>query len=378
MEQNLSTHPIRVLHIFGSLRRGGLETFVMNLYRAIDRTRIQFDFLVYEDGGDYEQEVLEFGGRIFKIPPRSCGILKYRATLNQFFKTHAKEYAAVHMHTSYLSSVEPLEYATKYSIPIRIVHSHNSAIPQTIKATQLHYLMHLINKRFITKIATHYLGCSEKAIIWLFAKTKASEKAIMIPNGIDTSMFAFCEQTRKEVREEMGISSDAFVVGHVGSFTPVKNQKFTISVFENLVQVIPDARLILVGDGYLRAEIENNIPNAIKDKVIFTGIRADIHRILQAMDVFIMPSLFEGLPVALVEAQASGLPIVISDTISHDVKLTPDVTFLPLECNLSTWVDTIAKYHEEPNDRQTSQHIEQSGFDIKTSANILSNLYLQQ
>lgn len=378
MEQNLSTHPIRVLHIFGSLRRGGLETFVMNLYRAIDRTRIQFDFLVNEDGGDYKQEVQEMGGRIYMIAPRNTGILKYRDSLNAFFKTHAKEYEAVHMHTSFLSSIEPLEYAKKYSIPIRIVHSHSSAIPQTIKANKLHYILHLINKRFIPKIATHYLGCSEKANTWLFSKTIAADNALIIPNGIDSAKFAFCEETRSEVRAEMGIDDDAFVVGHVGSFSHVKNHKFIISVFENLVQVIPEARLILVGDGYLRPEIENNIPNAIKDKVIFTGIRTDIHRILQAMDVFIMPSLFEGLPVALVEAQASGLPIVISDTISHDVKLTPDVTFLPLECNLSTWVDTLAKYHEEPNDRQTSEQIKQSGFDIKTSANILSNLYLQQ
>lgn len=369
---------IRVLQVFARLTRGGLETFVMNVYRSIDREKIQFDFLLCGDGDDYEEEAEAMGARLYKLPPRNEGIRHYWQSLDKFFREHANEYAAIHMHVSSLSSIEPLEYAKKYGIKTRLIHSHSSAIKQNVKANKIHYLMHLWNKHRISRLATDWLGCSDKALDWLYGNTSVRKRAVMVNNGIDTSKYVFTPEIRKSIRKEFDLSDHTIVIGHVGSFIPVKNHKFILDVFNAFIHRFPNSKLLLVGDGELRTVIENEVNKSLKNKVIFTGLRSDVHELLQGMDILLMPSLFEGLPVSLVEAQATGLPLVLSDTISRDVKLTANVKFLSLSSPIENWVDAISQYIDYSMNRETSKIIEEKGFGIRGISARLTELYLKR
>lgn len=367
---------IRVLQVFGRLTRGGLETFVMNLYRSIDRNKIQFDFLVSGRGGDYEEEVKQMGARIFYMPPRNKGLKAYNASLDEFFKVHAQEFAAIHQHASSLSSIEPLKYAAKYGVPIRIIHAHSSAISKSVKANFLHNMMHLWGKLHISRYATHYLGCSDKALDWLFKGTGVRSKAIMVNNGIKVSDYKYNEYIRKEVREEFGLK-DNIVIGHVGNFIQVKNHEFLIKIFANIKGFIPKTKLMLVGDGPLKSQIKEQIDDSdLSNDVVMTGVRRDVNRLLQAIDIIVMPSVFEGLPVSLVEAQAAGLPLVISDTISHDVALTEDVKFISLSDPIEKWANEIKDRLVSVLRHDTSSIINEKGFGIEGISTKLANLYL--
>lgn len=366
---------IRILQVFGRLTRGGLETFVMNLYREIDRTKIQFDFLVTGRGGDYEEEVERMGARIFRIPPRNLGRRKYNDALDEFFKAHSSEFAAIHEHASSLSSIEPLHYAKKYGIPVRIIHSHSSSISSAIKASKIHHLLHLYGKMRIPGLATHYFGCSDKALDWMFAGTSVRKKSEMINNGIPLKKFSFDKCIRDEVRAELGIS-DKYVIGHVASFIPVKNHKFLIDVFSRLSSLMPDAELVLAGDGLLRPEIERQISEyGLNNKVILTGVRSDVNRLLQGFDLFMMPSIFEGLPVSLVEAQTAGLPLLISDTISQDVKLRDEVVFKSLSAPLDNWVEEIIRIRNSYVRVDGSEGVDKHGFGIEGIAARFTQIY---
>jgi len=368
----------RVLQIFGKLGRGGLESFVMNLYRVTDKTQIQFDFLLTSPGGEYEVEAKALGARIFYSKSRALGLRQYKKDLDFFFAKHIGEFQAVHLHASSLSSIEPLVYAKKYNVPIRIIHSHSSSVKRNLKFRLFHQVSHLINKTRIKSLATHYFGCSDKALDWMYAYTGIRSKAIMINNGIETSKFAFNIHTRNEVRNEFGLTNQ-FVVGHIGSFIHVKNHSFLIKLFRELLKDIPDAKLILIGDGELRDAIIRQIHSyGIENKVILTGSRGDINRLLQAMDLLIMPSFFEGLPVSLVEAQCAGLPIFASDTISKDVAITPNITFLSLKEDLSVWIESIKKIHKEIVRQDSTEYIVNAGFDINQTVSFVCDIYLDK
>lgn len=366
----------RVLQVFGCLGRGGLESFVLNLYRAIDHDKVQFDFLLTSAEGENEEEVKRIGANIYYLPSRSLGWVNYQKALDSFFKTNAHNYAAIHLHCSSLTSIEPLVYAKKYNIPIRIIHSHSSSVKRNLKARLIHQVLHLINKTRIKSLATHYFGCSDKALDWMYAYTGIRSKAIMINNGIETSKYRFNLKVRNEVRNEFGLTNQ-FIVGHVGSFIHVKNHSFLINIFGALLNDIPDAKLILIGEGELREAIVKQIQSlGIEDRVILTGSRGDVNRLLQAIDLLIMPSFFEGLPVSLVEAQAAGLPILASDTISKDVAITPNITFLSLKEDMSVWIETIKKIHKEFTRQDSTEYIVKAGFDIHQTASFLCNIYL--
>lgn len=367
----------RVLQVFGRLGRGGLESFVVNLYKALDRNEVQFDFLLNVPNGDYEDEVKSLGANIYYIPSRANGVKAYRDALNGFFRENADKYAAVHLHASSLSSIEPLLYAKEYGIKIRIIHSHSSSVKKNLKARSIHYLLHAIYRLRIGHIATHYFGCSDKALDWMFSWSGVRYKAMMINNGIDMSLFRYDLKTRFEIRSELGFKNE-FVIGHVGSFIHVKNHKFLVDIFAKLYRQIPDTRLLLVGDGELRNEIEDDIKaNGIQNAVTLTGIRPDVNKLLQGMDLIIMPSFFEGLPVSLVEAQAAGLPVLASDTISHDAAITPNMTFLSLKDKPAVWINRINSIMEEFRRQDTTEYIEKAGFDIRQTASYISKIYIK-
>lgn len=363
---------IKVLQILPGLNRGGLETFVMNVYRNIDRSKIQFEFLTNAVDGDYSDEIKSLGGIIHYIPPRRKGINAFMRNLNAFFKENADKYKAVHYHESSLSSLEVLYYAKKYKIPIRIIHSHSSSI----SGSKLHYITHYLGKLMVKHLANVYYGCSDKALDWMFKFSGVRNKATLINNGINTNDFSFNESSRKKYRSELNIEG-SLTIGHIGRFCQVKNHSFLLKIFKSLTEIRPDSRMILVGVGELTDIVkEEAVDLGISDKILFLGLRTDTAQLLQAMDAFVMPSFFEGLPVVLVEAQTSGLPIICSDTVSDMSRIIPEYCNMSLNDSAKLWADKILDITSRTVRKNRQNLIVAAGFDIKDTANKLSTLYL--
>ena len=367
----------RVLQIMGGLKRGGLETFAMNMYRSIDRNEIQFDFLLTQvAGGDYEEEAKSMGANIYYMPARNKGYKAYRKALDIFFREH-HDYIAIHEHISSLTSIDPAYYAKKYGIPVRIFHSHSSSIQKSLRLHWVHTILHYLNKPKVHSWATHYLGCSDKALDWMYKYTGVRSKAIMVNNGIDSEKYVYNEAIRKEVRNELGIENDDFVIGHVGRFIPLKNQGFLVDILEELHKYIPTAKLMLVGEGETKEEVSAKADSkGLKKYTVFTGVRSDVMRLMQAMDIFVMPSWFEGLPVSLVEAQAAGLPVVASESISHDSDITGTILFKSINESADEWAKSILKWKEKCGRPNNIEKIKKAGFDSKTTVKQLVNIYI--
>ena len=360
----------RVLHILGGMNVGGVETFLMNLYRVIDHERVQFDFLVNTKENAYQDEILSAGGRIFFLPPRNRGIWQYRLNLKYFFEKHREEFQVVQQHFSSLSSLEPLIMARRTGYPIRIAHCHSTAEC----GSRLHNILHQINKRRVGGIATDYLACSDLALNWAFGGTCVEGKAKVINNGIDIDRFRYNEARRREARRKLGIE-DKLVIGHVGRFSAVKNHNFLLRIFRELQFSHPETRLLLVGTGELEPSIRKlTMQLDLGEKVIFTGVRSDTPDLLNAMDFFVFPSLYEGLPVALVEAQAAGLRIFCSDRVTLSANLTGNIEYLPLEESPALWAEKIRKsigYSRQ----DTSELLIRAGYSIAHTADFLMKHY---
>lgn len=309
---------IRVLQVLGGLNRGGAETMVMNLYRNIDRNKIQFDFIKHtESKCAYDDEIKELGGRIYSIPKyKVYNHFQYKKAWNNFLKKHP-EYKIIHGHVRSTATIY-LKIAKKYGL-YAIAHSHSTSSGKGIKAIIKNMLQFRI--RYITD---YFMGCSKEANEWLYGKKIAnSEKCIILHNAIDVEKYTYNEDIRNKLRKELNIKEDEMVVGNIGRFSYMKNHKFLIDIFEKLCKT-ENCKLLLVGDGELKNDIQNIVKNKhLENKVIFTGVRSDVNEILQAMDIFVMPSIFEGLPVTLIEAQASGVPSLIANTITKEVDITP-------------------------------------------------------
>ena len=361
--------PIRILHIVTYMGRGGLETMLMNYYRHIDRSKVQFDFLTHRAfEADYDQEIMALGGKIYHLPRLNPFSLDYRSRLDSFFKEHS-EYKIVHCHQDCMSAI-PLKYAEKNGVPVRIAHSHNSN-----EAINLKFPIKLFYKRKIAKYASHLLACSKNAGVWMFGQSASFS---ILNNAIDAYQFRYNACVRNEVRTELGIGRESLVLGHVGRFLPQKNHTFLIDVFEEVLKQAADAMLILVGEGELRSRIEHIcVEKGISDHVLFIGARADVNRLLQAMDVFVFPSLFEGLGVAMIEAQAAGLPCVVSDRVPSAAALIPAlVKHLPLGESAVTWSkEILSAANTVVVRRDTFSEIKAAGYDIADNAERLAAFY---
>lgn len=317
----MAENTIRILQVLGGMNQGGTENFLMNLYRNIDRKKIQFDFLVNRKG-NFDKEIEKLGGRIYYIPAlQKIGQVAYVKKLDNFLKQHT-EYKIIHSHLNQVTGLI-LERAKKFNIPVRIAHSHNSGFPKNI--IKRIYKNYLGSK--ILDNATLLLGCSDKANKWLYKDQ--SNKALIINNGVEIYKFKYNDEKRKKIRKELNIKENEIVIGHVGRFSSQKNHKFLIKIFKKYSEKNENARLLLVGDGKLKKQIEKMIKKYdIDQKVIMTGNRNDISQIYQAIDLFVFPSLYEGLPLVLIEAQISGLSILASSTITNMVDVTGNVKFL--------------------------------------------------
>lgn len=361
---------IRVIHVLGGLNRGGAETMVMNFYRAINKTKIQFDFIIHtEEKQDYEEEILSLGGKIYRFPQfLGKNYYEMSSKWKDFFDNH-REYRILHSHVrSYASLYIPI--AKKYGLKT-IVHSHSTSNGKGLSA-----IAKLILQYPLRFQADYFFGCSREAGEWLFGKKVVnSEKYYMLQNAIDTNLYIQNTKIRKEYRHEMGIEGKKVFL-HVGRLHPSKNHSFLLKVFAELVKKESDSVLLVVGDGELKSEIEKDIRELrIAHAVKMLGSRSDVPNLLQAADCFLFPSRWEGLPVTVVEAQAAGLPCFISDTITRDVDLSELVRYLPINNGFEPWVESIEKADLERMD--VLEKIVKAGFDIQSSAKWLSDFYMR-
>ena len=358
--------PLRVLQVVTIMNRGGLETMLMNYYRKMDRTKIQFDFMVHrQQKGHYEDEILQLGGRIHRmsqIKPGNYGL--YFQQLKQFFKEHSN-YKIVHSHINENSSFV-LAAAKQAGVPCRIAHSHLSDLGIDIK------LPFRLYARFAMKDnPNHYFACSENAGRWLFGSKKPIK---IMNNAVDVEKLQFNAEARALKRAELGLDNK-FVIGHIGRFDKQKNHTFLIDIFKTLYEKERSATLVLVGDGALKKEMERKVLQlGIENNVLFLGVREDIPELLQAFDLFLFPSLFEGLAVVLIEAQAAGLPIIASDTISKEANITGKITYMPLQHKPAQWAEQILLAAKERE--ATASQIVEKGYDSSTMVKWLTHYYM--
>ncbi len=366
--------PIRVLQVIGRMDQGGAEMMIMNLYRNIDRQKIQFDFVENENNGAFfDEEIKSLGGNIYHCP-RFTGknLFTYKKWWKDFFNAH-HEYKIVHGHIGSTAAFY-LKEAKKHGI-VTIAHSHNTDGKNRKQA-----LYNILS--YPTRYIADYLFmCSKQAGIDRYGQKAASDpnRAFFFPNSIDTEIFRFNEDIRKKKRKELRIKDDEFLVGHVGRFAEQKNHSFLLDIFHEITRINPNAKLLLVGEGDLRSSIEGKISSlGLKDKVILTGTRPDVNELMMAMDTLVFPSKYEGLPVSLVEAQCTGLPCVISDNVPGDAILVIDlISILSLNDDASKWANIVLEYRNN-NRIIYADKVKEAGFDIKKSAKWLEEFYLEK
>ena len=358
---------LRVLQVVTHMERGGLESMLMNYYRYIDREKIQFDFLVHrQERAAYDDEIEAMGGKIYRLPRLVPWSKAYLTALNRFFDEHP-EYRIVHVHQDCLSSVI-LKAAQQHNIPVRIAHSHSANQDKNLK-----YPVKLWYKRSISKYATNLFACGEDAGDWMFG----GEPFQIINNAIDVAAYTYVPTKRQEMRRQLGLENE-FTIGHVGRFNQPKNHPFLLDIFAALLKKEPNAVLLLVGGGEGMSKMQEKAQElGIAEHVRFLGVRSDVADLMQTMDVFVFPSLYEGLPVTMVEAQAAGLPCLISDKIPPECILTNGlVGVLPLSAEPETWAAKILEKKNLPRIDRRSE-IAAHGFDITTEAVKLQKFYLE-
>lgn len=360
--------PVRVLQVIGRMSYGGLETLIMNLYKKVDRSKIQFDFLSYtNEKGLYEDEITAMGGKIYHLSFRDDkNYFKYKKDLEKFFEEHP-EYKVVHGHLAAVGSMY-LGAAKKSGVPCRISHSHIASYSKTRKGI----LIHIMNRNF-GKHASHRFACSKVAGKYMYGKKDFT----VLNNGIDCHRFAFDQNERNRVRSELQLDGKIVFV-HVGRFFDQKNHSFLIDIFSQIKKLRENSMLLLIGVGPLQDEIREKCKAlGIEDSVKFMGSRTDVPSLLSASDVFLFPSLYEGLPLTVVEAQASGLPILSSDQVTEEVVMTEECQRISLDLGADVWAQKALELLNCKIDRESRYRIViDNGYDSDDVANSLQNFYL--
>lgn len=359
---------IRIAHIMGKMGSGGVESVVMNYYRHINRAKVQFDFIIDEDSTIVPYaEIERLGGRIYKIPPYQKPIAYHKAL---FKLLYVNNYSIIHSHISTLS-VFPLFAAKRAGIPVRIAHSHNTAGKGELLKNILKYTLRPFSRIF----PTHFCACSEYAGRWLFGnRVYDSGKAVIMKNAIELSKFGFEKEERKSIREELELS-DKFVIGHVGRFMTQKNHSFLIDIFRQVRLQKSNAVLLLVGEGELERKIRDKVEQlGLSDCVRFMGVRNDVNRLMQSMDVFLLPSLYEGLGIVLIEAQTSGLRIIASDKVPMEAKVADNFMYMSLNQHANEWAEKTLELISETRKSETSKMAD-AGFDIADATVEMEKMY---
>lgn len=369
----MGKEPIRVLQIIGIVCGGGVEAVIMNYYRHIDRTKVQFDFVV--DG--YEKTILDdeiqaLGGRVYHIEPYKRNIFRYMYQIYRIVRDHHYDIVHSNMNTLSVFSLFPTWLAGAHT---RILHNHSTAVRSEGKRS----VMKKILRPFAPLFANRYAACSRLAGDWMYGKEMmASGKVSIITNAIDLDDYAYSPEIRQQYRRELGVSDDTLVIGHVGRFMYQKNHAFLIEIFREVVKQHPQALLLLIGDGELRSDIEQKVQhNHLAEKVRFLGLRKDVKKLYNCMDMFVLPSWYEGLPVVSVEAQANGLPCLFSSQITDESKLTDTARFIELSAGSKKWADTLLADLTGRNQLAKKQ-LQKAGFDINKASVSLQNMYIQE
>ncbi len=358
-------NPIRVLQIIGSMNVGGAETMIMNIYRKIDRTRIQFDFFVSIDKECfYDNEIRQLGGNIYHTVTKSTQPLKYSIDLWKLIKQN--RYVIVHVHTSNAMASIPIIIAKMAGVRKRIVHSHTSDAENNKK-------LHNIIRPILNITATDKFSCSDLASEWMYGKKK--DRVVVINNPIDCQLFRFDNSLRKEMRGSLGLRDEITYV-HVGNFSKQKNYAYLIDIFSEIHRRNSNSVLLLVGSGELQPEVEMKVyKQNLQEAVYFLGIRSDVYNVLQACDGFLFPSLYEGLPLTLIEAQAAGLRCYVSDVITAQVAVTNLIKMISLTKSPKEWANIILNDIGRPVDKEQCNKLIYNLFDSNFVANQFISKY---
>lgn len=367
----MEQYPVRVLHIVGSMHPGGMENFIMNLYRNIDRERIQFDFAVHMGGdADYERQIQEMGGKLYLLPRLTRHPAANLKGLYRIVKDG--DYKVVIRHTPN-ALVAPQVYAAARAGAFSVCHSHNTTDPKK--------LLHHIGKALMKHGKIGRFACSKEAGIWMFGKRECT----VVHNAVDLDRFRFDQEKRARIREEFSLE-ERHVYGHVGNFIQSKNHPFLLSVYREIARLDERAAFICIGDGELRARMMEEAERlGIRSQVIFTGIRHDVDAFLSAMDALIFPSVFEGLPLTVIEAQAAGLPCLISDAVDGGVEVTKGlVSWKSIDEAPQAWAMKAVLLAED-GERASIQGrgcqreaIAEAGYDIRTLAKWYEDYLLEE
>lgn len=366
--------PIRILHENVMMDPGGIETQLMRIYRNIDRSKVQFDFLLHRtQKGAYDDEIRALGGRIFYAEPfNPFRYSAYYGSMLRFFKAHP-EYKIMIAHTEL--ALAPLMCAKKAGIPMRICYSNNGQFSLCLKRCFMDF-----ETLFLKKYCTDMFAVSKLAARYTFGnKTVDSGQVRILRNGILLDEFAFDERIRAEKRKALGVT-DELVIGHVGRFMTQKNHMFLLEIFAQIRLLRPDAKLVLIGNGRLDRKIHEKAERlGISDDVIYLGWRSDVNHWMKAMDVFLLPSFWEGLPNVAIEAQASALPIYMSENITEEAVFTDYGYRLPLDIGAKAWAERIVEDLKEPLPRvDMSQTMLENGCDVLATAKWYEQFYLEQ
>ena len=371
--------PIRVLQIVGRMDRGGIENFVMNIYRNIDRDKVQFDFLChYGREAAFNDEIRALGGRIYEMPAIRdethvyyWKLFEYIVALSAFFREH-KEYKVIHGQMTNTASIY-MPIAKKYGVTTRIAHSHNSHGKVGVLGVVTDIL-----KKPVFKYATDLFACSETAAEYFYPQKYINQGLVkIVPNAVDIEKFRYNSEKRAEMRRLFNVE-DKLVIGCVGRFRTEKNQMFLLKVLDEAIKINKNVVLMFAGDGPLEDDVKKKAKEQkLEDKVIFLGMRDDIYCVMQAMDVLAMPSLFEGLPVTGIEAQASGLHIIASTGVTDEMNAIGMVEFMPLDAGKRTWAEKLVLAAQTKRE-DTYERMKKAGYDIHTTAPWLQNFYIQK
>lgn len=346
---------------------GGVETFILNIYRELKKEGHQFFFLTSANKICYETEILENDDKIVYYTPRKKNYLSFRKNLYNIFKEYS--FDVFWLNCCSLSCIDELIYAWKAKVPIRIVHSHNSEN----MGSRITNFLHLYHRNNLYKYITHSFACSDIAAKWMFPEDIYKTTKILC-NSVDANKFKYDKLKMDSIKKSMNLE-DYVIIGHVGRFHFQKNHSFILEVFKETKKIIPNSKLMLCGEGELEFQVkEKAIEYGIIDSVIFMGNQKEMEKIYQSFDIMIFPSLFEGLPFALVEAQAAGVPCLISDTISKEVAITNLVQFESLDLTATEWAYRL-KDCLNIDKRDTLIEIQNAGYDSKENFKQL-NLYI--
>ena len=364
--------PIRIAEIVGKWLGGGVEAFIMNYYRHIDKSKIQFDFICDSDSTNIPYEEIEsLGGKVILVPPYEK-VVSYHKELKKVLEDG--NYKIVHSHINTMS-VFSLFAAVRAGVPVRIAHSHST----TSKIEKKRNILKLILRPLVPLFATDFFACSEYAGRWAFGNKRFDEgKVIVINNAIDVGKFSYNESVRKSKRNELNIADGTIVVGHAGRFVSVKNHSFIIDVFNEFHKKNGNSKLLLVGQGPLLEEVRGKVVAlGLQDDVDFLGQRDDLNELYQVFDVFLFPSLYEGLGMVLIEAQCAGNLCFTSTEVPRVTEVTNNIEFLNLAYDSVVWAEYIELALKSYKKEDHKENVRKNGFDISVEVNKLENHYLK-